>query len=198
MSENRRRLTAVQLAEWLEQFVFSAAQGLRAETSDTLDRCLSAGNYTELETLVNRIVMQPGNRLEFLHEMAEVIESRVNALRQTHFAQCEVLTKALRLLWEIDLPPAAVRDLVSGASASDLHAIMATLTEEGDDLTDDKHPANQLATLAALEFALHLTLEAYDFVTDWQLAMELVAFRSAWDERADDAYADQDGFGLTH
>ncbi|MDZ4769042.1 MAG: hypothetical protein SGJ24_07940 [Chloroflexota bacterium] len=198
MSENRRRLTAMQLAEWLEQFVFSAAQGVRAETADILDRCLEAGTCDELETLVTRIVMQPATRVDMLSEMVEVIEGRMSELRQTHFAHCEILTRALSVLWEIELPAAAVRDLVNGASDSDLSAIMATLTDDDDDLDDDDHPANQLAELAMLDADLHLILDAHEFVIDWQLAMEMVAFRAAWDQRGGELALLGDGFGRTH
>ncbi len=198
MSE-KKRLTAGQLAEWLEQFVFSAAQGVRAETADILDRCLEAGATTELEALVNRIVMQPASRLEMLSEMVEVIEARLSEIRQTHFAHCEMLTRILSELWAIDLPAAAVRDLVSGASDSDLTAIMAALADGEDEIDEDDldHPANQLAVLAVIDQDMHLILNAYEFIIDWHLAMEMLAFRTAWDQRGG-AQNIGDGFGLPH
>lgn len=199
MSENRRRMTAMQLAEWLEQFVFSAAQGVRAETAGILDRCLEAGLPDELETLVNRIVMQPETRLDMLNEMAEVIEGRLNELRQQHFEQCEQLAAILRTIWKIDLPAAAVRDLVSGASEADLAAMMTSLQDDvGDDAPrDDDHPMTRLAVLANLDIDMGMVGEMYDFVIDWQIAMEMVAFRTAWEYRGSDLPSG-DGFGVAH
>jgi hypothetical protein len=194
MSE-KNRLTTGQLVEWLEQFVFSAVQGVRAETADILDRCLEAGTYAELETLVNRIVMQPASRSEMLAEMVEVAEARLSEIRQTHFAHCENLTRVLSELWAIDLPAAAVRDLVSGASESDLNAIMLALSDEDFDEDDLNHPANQLAMLAMIDNDLKLMLDACAFIIDWQMAMEMLAFRTAWDQRSGEQY-NGDGFGL--
>lgn len=198
MSENRRRLTTMQLAEWLEQFVFSAAQGVRAETADILDRCIESGSTDELETLVNRIVMQPETRLDMLNEMTEVIEGRLNELRQQHFEMCGELAATLRDLWKIDLPAAAVRDLVSGASDADLTAMMTALAADVEgDPEDVAHPTNQLAALADLDIDLTIVGYMYDFVVDWQIAMEMVAFRSAWEQRGG-TILDDDGFGVLH
>ncbi len=196
MSENRRRLNAIQLAEWLEQFVFSAAQGIRAETSDALDRCIDSGNTDEMETLVNRIILQPDQRLDMLAEMGEVVEQRLNELRQLHFERCESLATTLRVLWGIDLPAAAVRDLVSGARDSDLAAMMTSLAADSEEDPDnDEHPMNQLAELALVDENLHLISYLFDFISDWQIAMEMIAFRSAW-ERPDAHPFEYDWFGI--
>ncbi|MBK8026400.1 MAG: hypothetical protein IPK19_34690 [Chloroflexi bacterium] len=194
-------MTAMQLAEWLEQFVFSAAHGVRAETAGILDRCLESGRSEELEALVNRIVMQPETRLDMLSEMAEVVEGRLNELRQLHFERCETLAITLRTLWEIDLPAAAVRDLVSGASENDLVAMMSALAadlgDEEETSDDPEHPVNQLAALAHIDYDVHLMGYLYEFVDDWTIAMEMIAFRSAW-ERRNDAPGGFDGLGLAH
>ncbi|MBL8134743.1 MAG: hypothetical protein JNL42_22980 [Anaerolineae bacterium] len=201
MSENRRRMTAMQLAEWLEQFVFSAANGVRAETVGILDRCLESGRADELEALVNRIVMQPETRLDMLSEMAEVVEGRLNELRQLHFERCESLAGTLRALWEIELPAAAVRDLVSGASENDLLAMMSALSSDMDDEDEDPddpaHPVNQLESLARLDDDLSLMGYLYEFVDDWTIAMEMIAFRSAWEQRGA-APGNGDGFTVAH
>ncbi len=165
------------LFEQEDMFSLSEIDHLRVEALQLYDKCLAEGSATHMFRFIERQLSASVPPMTLLRSMADDLQQRLFALREDHFNVREKVVNTFRDVYHVDVSPLIPPDQLEVYHRIKPQAVLDYVGQHGLSLAPQEKTllVNMVRTscdmAAQLYTDIKLTLDIFDMLVDWMLAL---------------------------
>jgi hypothetical protein len=173
-------------SEMPEMPVSSEHQYLRSEAMELFELCLTEGKPDLLMDFIEEQIVQVPPQLELLQGVADDLQQRLIALRESLFDARHRVVQTLKEGYRVDLSVLTPANALEDYHRLDLNDIMTFIGEQRLAAAEAEAGSVRQLVEASLQAAAQIssdvimTGELLDYVLDWSVALSAWSVRQAW------------------